>query len=64
MTTEKKVTKDKVFTVDGIMKEMKRFRWAKKDELIGSFLQTCSFTAFFACFCTLCNLGLSLLMRI
>lgn len=65
-----KPTKDRWFSISGIIKEAKRVRWAKwksEPNNPGTFQNTVEvviFTAFFALFFVACDFGISYLLRV
>lgn len=55
---------DKTFSYSGIVKEAKRVRWPKRQEWTQTTLEVLAFSAFFAAFFVLCDLGISSILRL
>lgn len=55
---------DKTFSWSGIKKEAKRVRWPKKADVMSNTLESVIFTAFFAVFFVLCDLGITQLLSL
>ncbi|MBQ6367950.1 MAG: preprotein translocase subunit SecE [Erysipelotrichaceae bacterium] len=53
----------KWFSLSGITKEIKKIRWPKGDDLLTNSVQVVIFTACFAVFFLLCQLVISMILR-
>ena len=54
----------KWFSLSAILKEIKKIRWPKKDDLLTNSVQVVIFTAFFALFFYGCSFVVSLALRL
>ncbi|MBQ1512045.1 MAG: preprotein translocase subunit SecE [Erysipelotrichaceae bacterium] len=54
----------KWFSLSGIAKEIKKIRWPKGEDLLTNSVQVVIFTAFFALFFLLCQVVVSMLLRL
>ena len=54
----------KWFSLSGIVKEIKKIRWPKKNDLLTNSGQVVLFTAFFALFFYLCQFLVSLCLKL
>lgn len=53
----------KWFSFNGIMKEIKKIRWPKKEELLQDSVRTIIVIAFFAVFFVVCEFLVSLILK-
>lgn len=54
----------KWFSISGISKEVKRIRWPKKEDLLGSFSEVMAFCLFFAAFFTVCEFAITFILKL
>jgi preprotein translocase SecE subunit len=54
----------KWFSIEGIMTEVKRIRWPKKEDLVSKSLRVLFFCALFAAFFMLCEVGVAGILKL